>query len=59
MVRANPTSYTRQKEDKYEPLRRFAAWFMRSNYAFISYYFVLDYGLRYQAKKFGKLTHDQ
>ena len=59
MVCANPISYARWKEDKYDPLRRFAAWYMRSNHAFISYYYVFDYGLRYKAKKFGKLTRNQ
>ncbi|KAF8906943.1 hypothetical protein CPB84DRAFT_1844077 [Gymnopilus junonius] len=62
--------YTKQKRpkkvekeeeviDKFSPYHKFAAWHIWSQNAFASFYNVLDYGVRYENNKFGKLTTEK
>ena len=44
---------------QFDDFRQFAQWYMRSQNAFIDFGHVLTFGLRYEDKKFGKLTRER
>jgi hypothetical protein len=51
--------YASRKPDTYHAFRKFAGWYLRSEHAFIDYCNAFTYGLRYEAKQFGKLTREK
>ena len=50
------TSSLFRQKGKFDDFHQFAQWYMRSQNAFIDFGHVLTFGLRYEDRKFGKLT---
>ncbi|KAF8871104.1 hypothetical protein CPB84DRAFT_1754174 [Gymnopilus junonius] len=55
----NLAEKTNKADDPFDPFWQFAAWYLHSQHAFLDYGNVFAYGMKYEAKKYGKLTREK